>query len=100
MKWIDNSKEKPKPDFHNPEYSVTVLISDGERISIGYYEYEFSRDDGLYNPKTEKDPTLSYSSGVWKDEISGGIQETISGWADVKFWAYLDFAYEKLFEKK
>lgn len=71
IKWIDASKKKPPRDHGNRDLSVSVLISDGKNIGIGYFEFE-----------TED------SSEVWWDE-SHRLRELVGGWADVKYWAIL-----------
>jgi hypothetical protein len=53
-KWI--SIDKKLPEKETPDYSVDVLITDGKKVKIGYYDYSIEAWDTEYEE--------SYASGI------------------------------------
>ncbi len=94
MKWYDVKDKLPKKSKDDPEHSETVMISDGNEISIGYYEFEYSAED---DEEIEENDGLSYSSATWHDEI-GCLEKECDGWPKVRFWAKLPKAPKKIID--
>ncbi len=78
--WISVCDRLPKPSKDDDGYSITVLITDGRDISVGYHEYE-------YHAKDAKEE-LQYSSEVWHDEAHRLTSE-FGGWPNVTYWKAL-----------
>lgn len=75
MTWIDAKKRLPEE--LDAGYSINVLITDGENISIGYHEYEYFAEDP--NELTQ------YSSPVWHDDANL-LTSSSGGWGEVTHW--------------
>jgi len=84
-KWISVKDKLPEEDEEG--YSVTVLISDGKNISIGYYEFE-------YFAKDDEDPCL-YSSDCWHDD-GIAITKCNGGYGEVTHWMPLPLLPNKI----
>ena len=87
--WIPyNEKNKPqrKEEEDDGVYSKDYLITDGENIGIGYFEFEYFSED---HPEDDPEITgITYSSECWHDWTSL-LNSGIDGWPMVTHWAKL-----------
>ena len=75
VKELDKLLTNKDPNFEWA--SETVLITDEENVSVGFFEPE-------YFAKNDEDP-LTYSSSVWHD-YGDYLRKNISGYAEVTHW--------------
>ncbi len=69
--WISVKDQLPPKDMdQETDWSITVLITDGKNIGIGYYEFEYFADD----PTAE----LQYESDSWNDDTH--IIDDVTHW--------------------
>lgn len=83
MEWISVEDLKKLPKSIDPESewgSRSVLITDGENVSVGYFEPEYFAPD-------DENP-IQYSSEVWNDDANY-LKTNISGFAEVTHWMEL-----------
>lgn len=80
MEWISVEQELPPKSEEDEDFSITVLITDGKLIGMGYHKYEFIADD----PSED----LQYSSDVWFDQ-SSNLNTDVDGWPKVTQWMKL-----------
>lgn len=67
MEWIKCSDRLPNAPRENDLQSVSVLISDGEKVGIGWYEAEYNIKD---DPNAFEGQTEIFSSATW--HLDGG----------------------------
>lgn len=80
MEWI--SVKDRLPSEKTLETAPSVLITDGNEISIGWYEYnsEETSDEGIYFPEEQ----------LWHDEANR-LKTDHTGWPEVTHWSPLPY---------
>jgi len=82
MNWISVKDKLPIDPNSNGEQSDDVLITNGESISVGYYESEYHIDR---DPEAYEGQKMIFSSETW--HAHGHYLNTcISGFPEVTHW--------------
>ncbi len=81
--WIKCDDRLPEKSEDDPWMSITVLITDGKYIGIGYYEFEYHIED---DPNATEEQTLTFSDAVWHSDVDY-LDRDYCGWPEITHWA-------------